>query len=131
MIWSHCLVDWLESDILSKQWMDGEPGQDRSIDRFYSEAGFQDIRKFFVVMVRNWKILLGDLLFEYGFLSCEQVAHSVSHEAKDFDVERIAVFFFILHLIRDKLIGTCEPFSLEIVFAFKVVGYTEVSKYEL
>ena len=82
-------------------------------------------------MVRNWKILLGDLLFEYGFLSCEQVAHSVSHEAKDFDVERIAVFFFILHLIRDKLIGTCEPFSLEIVFAFKVVGYTEVSKYEL
>ena len=55
----------------------------------------------------------------------------MGHETKDFDVERKAVLFVVLHLIRDKSFGSCEACGLEVMLASEVIGHTKVGKNEL
>ena len=51
----------------------------------------------------------------------------MADETKNFHVERITVFFVVSHLIRDKLIGACEAFGLEMILMRQLVRHTKVS----
>ena len=85
----------------------------------------------FAVISWNSEILLGDLLLEDRFLAGVQVANSMHHETKNFDVEGITVLFVILHLIRDKSFGAGKACGLEVMLASEVIGHTKVGKNEL